>query len=121
VLPTGTRLYGAAVRWSPTVGVWTRWDTLSAAAAAAAAGLAADADLLDIGWAKTAGLIVAAGLAASLLAVRVGRAQVEGRRERAEASRRLRIPVTAVEKVDPVAIGVDRAAQAVRAGGERPV
>ena len=108
------------MRWSVSVGAWTRWDTLLAAAAAVAAAAAAFSEPLGIGWLKTAGVIVAAVFAVALLVVKVGKARVEAGRERAEADRRLRVPVAPISEIDLHLIGVDRAAQTVLAGGERP-
>ena len=109
------------MRWSVTVGAWSRWDTLLASAAALAAALALFSDPLLDPWIKTVGVVAAAVFAFALVVVRLGRARVEAKRERAHSVRLLRIPITPVEEVDPTTIGVDRAAQTVLAGGERPV
>lgn len=108
------------MRWSVSVGAWTRWDTLLAAALAVGAGLAALSGPLTAPWLVTAGLVVATAGAAARLVVATGRARLEAGRERAEADRRLRVPVGLIGEIDPTMIGVDRAAQTVLVGGERP-
>lgn len=109
------------MRWAATAGAWTRRDTLLTAAAAVAAAAAALSEPLGVPWLKTAGLVAAVVFALALLVVKVGKGRLEAGRERAEADRRLRVPVAPVERVDPTAIGVERAAQTVLPGGERPV
>jgi hypothetical protein len=103
-----------------TLGAWTRWDTLLAAVAALAAAAAAFADPLETAWLKIGGLVAAALAAAALVVVKTGRARLEAGRERVEADSRLRVPVGPITNVDPTEIGVERAAQTILPGGERP-
>jgi tetratricopeptide (TPR) repeat protein len=85
--------------------------------AAAAAGLA---DPLGAPWLKSAGVVAALVFAVALFVVKAARLRLEKRREQWESDRRLRIPVTPAAEVDPLSIGVERAAQSVLPGGEHP-
>lgn len=113
-------LYGPLMRWSLSVGGWSRWDTVLGGVAAVAVAGAAMSDVMKAPWLKLVGVVVAAVVAVALLVVRLGRARVEASAEAVMSDRRLRIPVTVVCEVDPVSIGVERAAQSVLPGGERP-
>jgi len=85
------------------------------AAAAALAGLSVP---FGVPWLAAAGLIVAAVAALAGLVIIAARARLEGRRERAESVRRLRVaPIT---EVDPTLIGVDKAAPTVLPGATLP-
>ncbi len=64
-------MYCAAVRWSVSVGAWTRWDTLLAGALAVGAGLAALSGPVGALWLVTAGLVVAVVGAGARLVVAV--------------------------------------------------
>jgi len=88
-----------------------------AAAAEALAGLSVP---LGVPWLAVAGAIVAAASGHARVAISAGRARLEGRRERVESVRQLRVPVAPVSGVDPTLIGVDPAAQTVLAGGVLP-
>jgi hypothetical protein len=78
---------------------------------AAATALAALSVPFGVPWLAVAGLAVAAVAALAGLVIIAARARLEGRRERAESDRRLRVaPIT---EVDPTLIGVDKAAPTV--------
>jgi hypothetical protein len=102
---------GAAVRWSLSLGAWTRHEALLTSALAVGAGLAALSEPLHAAWLVPAGAFVAAGGAVSRFGIAAFRGRLEGARERTEALRRLRVPVTAVTDVDATLIGIDPAAQ----------
>ena len=84
-------------------------------AAAALAGLSVP---FGVPWLAAAGAIAAAAGGLAGLVIIAARARLEGRRERAESDRRLRVaPIT---EVDPTLIGVDKAAQTVLPGAALP-
>src|SRR6202171_182904 len=108
-------LYGRRVRRSATLGAWSRRQTVLAGCLAAAAALAGLSGPVGVPWLAAAGLIVAALAGLVIIAAR---ARLEGRRERAESVRRLRVaPIT---EVDPTLIGVDKAVQTVLPGATLP-
>ena len=77
---------------------------------AAAAALAALAVPLKLPWLGVAGLVVAAvGVMASLV-ISTEPARLDGKRERAELDRRVKVPVAPITEIDPTQIGVDPAA-----------
>ena len=96
--------------------MWTRWQAVLVAFLAAAAAVAALSVPFHAPWLKVAGLIVAAVGAVVAFGLKVGQIRLEARRERAEADRRLLVPVTWVSEVDPSVIGVDPAVQTVLGG-----
>ena len=113
-------LYGPRVRWSTTVAAWTRREAVLVAVLAVAAGVAALAKPLHTPWLVVAGVIVATAGALGRGLVAVGRARLEGRRERVESLRRLRVAVAPIAEIDPTLIGVDPAAQTILPGGRVP-
>jgi hypothetical protein len=108
------------VRWSTTLATWTRREAVLVAALAVAAGAAALAGPPHAPWLVVAGVAVAAVGAVARGVTAVARARLEGRVERAEWMRRLRVPVAPVGEVDPTLVGVDPAAQAILTGGPVP-
>jgi hypothetical protein len=108
------------VRWSATLGAWARREAVLVAALTLAAAAAALATPLNVPWLFVVGAVVAALGAVARGAIAVVRARLEGRRERAEFTRRLRVAVGPVYEIDPTAVGIDPAAQAVLAGGPVP-
>ncbi len=113
-------LYCLRVRWSATLGAWTRREAVLVAVLAVAAGGVVLAEPLKAPWLVVAGVIVAGVGALARGVVAVGRARVEGRRERIESTRRLRVAVAPVGEIDPTVVGVDPAAQIILAGGRVP-
>ena len=108
------------MRWSATLDAWTRREAVLLGCLVAAAALFGLSEPLGVPWLAFAGVIVAAAGGPALLVIVLQRVRLEGRRERAEADRRLRVPVGPVLGVDPTLIGVDRAAQTALAGAEVP-
>ena len=108
------------MRWSATLGGWNRRKTVLAACLAAAAALAALAVPLKLPWLGVAGLVVAAvGVMASLV-ISTEPARLDGKRERAELDRRIKVPVAPITEIDPAQIGVDPAATQTMLGGTVP-
>jgi tetratricopeptide (TPR) repeat protein len=107
------------VRWSTTLAAWTRREAV-VAALAVAAGVAALAKPLHAPWLVVAGAAIGAAGALVRGVIAVGRARLEGRRERAESVRRLRVAVAPVGEIDPTMVGVDPAAQTILPGGQVP-
>ncbi len=87
---------------------------------AVAAGVAALAGPLHAPWLVVAGAAVGAAGALARGVIAVGRARLEGRRERAEWMRSLRVAVAPVGEIDPTLVGVDPAAQTILPGGQVP-
>ena len=114
------RLVLRRVGWSATLGAWARRDAVLMSCLAAAAALAGLSGPLGVPWLAVAGAIIAAAGGLPRLVINVQRARLEGRRERVESVRRLRVPVAPIGGVDPTLIGVDPAAQTVLAGGVLP-
>ncbi|MDN5856927.1 MAG: hypothetical protein L0K86_29645, partial [Actinomycetia bacterium] len=110
----------AAVRWSATLGAWARREAVLASALGVGVALAALSQPLNQPWMVSAGAGVAVTGAVVSLGIRVFRGRLEGQRERTESLRRLRAPVAAVSDVDPIAIGVDPAAQDLLTGDRLP-
>jgi tetratricopeptide (TPR) repeat protein len=108
------------VRWSTTLAAWTRREAVLVAALAVAAGVVALAGPLHAPWLVVAGAAVGVAGALARGVIAVGRARLEGRRERAESVRRLRVAVAPVGEIDPTMVGVDPAAQTVLPGGRVP-
>ena len=108
------------VRWSVTLGAWARREAVLGSCLAAAAALAGLSIPLGLPWLAVASVIVAAVGGLLRLVIGVQRVRLEGRRERAESARWLRVPVTPIGGVDPTLIGVDPAAQTVLAGDVLP-
>ena len=108
------------MRWSTTLAAWTRREAVLVAALAVAAGVAALAKPLHAPWLVVAGAAVGAAGALARGVIAVRRARLEGRRERAESVRRLRVAVAPVGEIDPTMVGVDPAAQTILPGGQVP-
>ena len=103
------------MRWSAT---WNRRKTVLAACLAAAAALAGLAVQLKLPWLGVAGLVVAA--AGASLVISREQARLEGKRERVELDRRVRVPVAPITEIDPTQIGVNPAAMQTVLGGTVP-
>jgi hypothetical protein len=108
------------VRWSSTLGAWARREAVLLSCLAAAAALAGLSGPLGIPWLAVVVTIVAVVGALAKVLISVGRARLEGQRERAESGRRLRVPVSSISEVDPTLIGVDPAAQTILDGDTVP-
>ncbi len=109
------------MRRSTTLGSWARRDAVLVSALAAGAAIAALAAPLGLPWLMLAGAIVAALGAIPRLVIAMRRALLEGRVERAQLARLLRVDAMAITEVDPTLIGVDRAAeQGILPGGGLP-
>ena len=108
------------MRWSATLGGWNRRKSVLAACLAAAAALAALAVPLKLPWLGVAGLVVAAVGAMASLVISTEQARLEGKRERAELDRRVKVPVAPITEIDPTQIGVDPAATQTMLGGTVP-
>lgn len=109
------------MRWSATLGAWTRREALLTSALAVGASVSASSAPLSAAWLVPAGVFVAAGGAVARLGIATFRGSVEGSRERTEATRRVRAPIATVAETDPTLIGVDPAAQDLLAGDRVPV
>jgi tetratricopeptide (TPR) repeat protein len=108
------------MRWSATLGGWNRRKTVLAAWLATAAALVALAVRLKLPWVGVAGLVVAAVGAVATSVISTQQARLEGKRERAELDRRVKVPVTPITEIDPTQIGVDPAATQTLLGGAVP-
>jgi tetratricopeptide (TPR) repeat protein len=110
------------VRWSATLGGWNRRKTVLAAWLAAAAAVVALAKALKLPWPwlVVAGLVVAVVGAVASLVIITQQARLEGKRERAELDRRVKVPVAPITEIDPTQIGVDPAATQTLLGGTVP-
>ena len=108
------------MRWSATLGGWNRRKTVLAACLAAAAALAAPAVALKLWWLVGAGLVVAAVGGVASVVISTEQARLEGKRERVELDRRVRVPVAPITEIDPTQIGVDPAATQTVLGGTVP-
>jgi len=108
------------VRWSTTLAAWTRREAMLVAALAVAAGIVALAGPLHAPWLVLAGAAIGAAGALARGVIAVRRARLEGRQERAEAGRRLRVGVAPVGQIDPTLVGVDPAVQTILPGGRVP-
>ncbi len=89
-------------------------------ALAVAASLVALGVALGIGWLSLVGVGVAVVGGLLRMAIVLGRTGLERERELVELDRRLRVSIASVQDVDPVAIGIDAAAQSILPGGEVP-
>ncbi len=103
-----------------TLGAWTRREAVLVSWLTAAAALAGLSVPLGVPWLAVAGGIAAAVGGLVRLVIGEQRVRLEGRRERAEWARWLRVPVAPIGGVDPTLIGVDPAAQTVLAGDVLP-
>ena len=102
------------------MGAWGRRKAVLLSCLAAAAVIALLAAPLGAAWIGVAGLIVAAAGAPVRLVIAVKRARLEGQREQADSTRRLRVAVAPISDVDPTLIGVDPAAQTILPGDVVP-
>jgi hypothetical protein len=108
------------MRWSATLGGWNRRKTVLAAWLATATALVALAKPLNQLWLGVAGLVVAAVGAVATSVISTQQARLEGKRERAELDRRVKVPVAPITEIDPTQIGVDPAATQTELGGMVP-
>lgn len=102
------------------VGVWIRRQAVLTASLAVAAALGTLSIPLDSQRLRVTAAVVGVVGTALGLVIEIIRTRLEGRRERAESDRVLRVPVTLIRAIDPRQIGVDPAAQAVLGGGTLP-
>jgi hypothetical protein len=97
-----------------------RQDAVLVSALAVAAALGAWAKLAHISWLAAAAAMVAVVEALPRVVIAVRRGRLEGRLERTEFTRQLRVPVAPIGEIDPTVVGVDSAAQSVPPGGRIP-
>ena len=102
------------------VGGWNRRKTILTASLAAAAGLASLSKPLNLPWLIAAGLFVATAGAVAILVISSEQVRLEGKRERAELDRRVKVPMAPITEIDPTQIGVDPAAIQTELGGTVP-
>jgi tetratricopeptide (TPR) repeat protein len=106
------------MRCAATVAGWDRRSTVLTAGLAALAALAGIP--LKLPWLEVSGIVVAAAGGLAALSIKVAKARLEGKRERAELDRRVRVPVVPITEIDPTLIGVDPAAVGIELGETVP-
>jgi hypothetical protein len=108
------------MRWSTTLAAWTRREAVLVATVAVAAGVVALAKPLHAPWLFVAGAAVGVIGALVRWVIAVSRARLEGRQEKVESVRRLRVAVAPVGEIDPTVVGVDPAVQTILPGEQVP-